>query len=149
MNKSLQNRKQDKPRDISAADISANKEGLMDQTTVMPTVMPIDFKQLKKLTNNNSDLANDLLNMFVAELPTIREQIKQSWSIKNYQQLESFVHRLHGSCCYCAANELKQLSKETEVLIHQKMYLAIENLILAIEQEIVSILHYLGQHRVA
>ena len=109
---------------------------------------PIDFDQLKKLTNDNLDLANELLAMFVAELPSFRTQIKQSWTIRNYQQLETFVHKLHGSCCYCAATSLKQMAKETELLIKQKMYCAVENLITAIEQEIVSIIRYLGQHRI-
>lgn len=109
--------------------------------------VPIDFNRLSKLTDNNQSLANELLNMFVTELPDMKTAIQDAYCNQDWEELEQLIHKLHGSCCYCAANTLQDLAKEAELQLKQHNLEDIPGLILAINQEIVNILHYLGNIR--
>ena len=108
---------------------------------------PINFDALLKLTGHNHQLANELLTMFAAELPEIRTTLKRLYSNQSYNPLTALIHKLHGSCCYCAATRLQQLSKTTETELKEKSYGDLANLISQIDAEIVSILDYIGQSK--
>jgi two-component system, NarL family, sensor histidine kinase BarA len=110
---------------------------------------PINFDALLKLTGQNHELANELLTMFAAELPEMRTTIKRLEKNKNYSPLIAIIHKLHGSCCYCAASRLQQLAKTTETELKEKSYEDIPNLISLIEKEIISIIDYIGQSKVS
>lgn len=106
---------------------------------------PINFDALLKLTGDNHQLADELLTMFAAELPEIRASIERMYGSKSYNPLIAIVHKLHGSCCYCAATRLQQLSKTTETELKEQSYGDIPDLLKAIYHEIDSVLHYIGQ----
>jgi two-component system sensor histidine kinase BarA len=106
---------------------------------------PINFDALLKLTGDNHQLADELLTMFAAELPEMRTTIKRLYANKSYNPLTALIHKLHGSCCYCAAGRLQQLSKTTETELKEQSYGDIPMLLEAIDEEIGSILDYIGQ----
>lgn len=108
---------------------------------------PINFDALLKLTGQNHELANELLTMFAAELPEMRTSIKRLYENKSYNPLIALIHKLHGSCCYCAAMRLQQLAKTTEMELKEESYGDIPNLISLMEKEIISIIDYIGQSR--
>ncbi len=109
--------------------------------------VPIDFNRLKKLTDNNQPLANELLDMFVTELPSMKNAIHDAFKNNHLDELQRVIHKLHGSCCYCAANKLQRLAQEAESQLQRGNQTSISRLILAIDREIVNILHYLGNIR--
>jgi two-component system sensor histidine kinase BarA len=106
---------------------------------------PINFDALLKLTGENHQLADELLTMFAAELPEIRASIKRFYTNKSYNPLTALIHKLHGSCCYCAATRLQRLSKTTETELKEQSYGDIPDLLAAIDKEISAILDYIGQ----
>jgi two-component system, NarL family, sensor histidine kinase BarA len=108
---------------------------------------PINFEALLKLTGQNHELANELLTMFAAELPEMRESIKRYHKNQNYNPLTALIHKLHGSCCYCAATRLQQLSKTTEMELKEKSYGDLTQLVAQIDAEITAILNYIGQSK--
>jgi two-component system sensor histidine kinase BarA len=108
---------------------------------------PINFDALLNLTGQNHQLANELLTMFAEELPEIRSTIKRLYSKQSYNPLSALIHKLHGSCCYCAATHLQKLSKTTETELKEKSYGDLANLISQIDTEIASILDYIGQSK--
>ena len=108
---------------------------------------PINFDALLKLTGHNHSLADELLVMFAAELPEMRTTIKQLQNNQNYPALMALIHKLHGSCCYCAATRFQQLSKTTETELKEKSYGDLPELISKIDLEIASILNYIGQNK--
>lgn len=110
---------------------------------------PIDFDALLRLTGQNRELANELLTMFAQELPEMRQSINQHLSNKQYAELQSAIHKLHGSCCYCAATALQMLAKTTETELKENSLNDIPSLISRIEQEIMCVLNYISQNRIS
>ena len=75
---------------------------------------PIDWQALLKLTNNNPELAKELVTMLGNELPEMRDKINQAYENQDYESLQNYVHQLHGSCCCTAAVILKEVSSTLE-----------------------------------
>lgn len=84
----------------------------------MSTISPIDWAACVKQSNNKPKIAEELLNMLALELPNFVNEIQQHLSTGNIDGLAHQIHRLHGACCYCGANTLKQLLHDVEVDIH-------------------------------
>lgn len=115
---------------------------------VMDT-QPINYDALLKLTGQNHELAKELLTMFAAELPEMRENINRYSSSQDYKRLIAVIHKLHGSCCYCAATKLQQLSKNTETELKEASYGDIPDLISQIENEIMAVIEYIDSSKVS
>ena len=67
----------------------------------------INWKDSVKRSNNNLKLAQDLLDMLSLELPEFKRLISLALSENNRTELQAHIHKLHGACCYCGANDLK------------------------------------------
>ncbi len=67
----------------------------------------IDWQQCLILANNNSEIANDLMTLFIADLPSVLKNMKKSLADEDYQKLKDQAHRLHGATCYCGVPRLK------------------------------------------
>ena len=67
----------------------------------------INWKDSIKRSNNNPKLAQDLLDMLSLELPEFKRLISHSLANNNRTDLQAHIHKLHGACCYCGANDLK------------------------------------------
>jgi two-component system, NarL family, sensor histidine kinase BarA len=89
----------------------------------------IDWKLSVKLANNNRDLAKDLLEMFIADLPKASDAIRFAFSQRQYQELISQVHRLHGASCFCGVTRLRALLAKMESAVREKLYPQFESLL--------------------
>jgi two-component system sensor histidine kinase BarA len=67
----------------------------------------IDWDLGTKLAGNKPELAKEILNLLIKNLPTELEQIKQAKEKMNYHLLLKHVHKLHGAVSYCGAPRLK------------------------------------------
>jgi two-component system sensor histidine kinase BarA len=67
----------------------------------------IDWQQCLILANNNAEIANDLLTLFIADLPSVLKNMKKSLATEDYHKLKDQAHRLHGATCYCGVPRLK------------------------------------------
>jgi len=74
----------------------------------------INWNDCVKQSNNKPDLAQQLLDMLSLELPIFKQGIKQSMAQHNMRELKHHVHKLHGACCYCGANNLKKILFDIE-----------------------------------
>ena len=74
----------------------------------------INWQDCVRQSNNKADLAEELLNMFSLELPTLHQHILSTWKKNQLDELKQHIHKLHGACCYCGANNLKKLLHELE-----------------------------------
>ena len=88
--------------------------------TESATQPSIDWSLSIKLANNNKELARDLLNMFVADLPNARQTIHNAYQEAKYNELLSHVHRLHGASCYCGVVRLKKVLANMEFSLKEK-----------------------------
>ena len=99
----------------------------------------IDLNLGLKLANNNEELAADLLSMLIKELPNTKKDISHALKSRNLSNLKHFVHKLHGSCCYCGVPQLKTAAfdlentlnkiKDPEKLIDQNIINQVNNFI--------------------
>ena len=69
----------------------------------------INWQDCVKQSNNKPELAQELLDMFALELPTLKQQITSSHNKQDRNNLEHHIHKLHGASCYCGTNKLKIL----------------------------------------
>jgi two-component system, NarL family, sensor histidine kinase BarA len=78
----------------------------------------INWQDCVRQSGNKAQLAKELLSMFALELPQFQQKINAAWKSNDINQLKFHIHKLHGSCCYCGANMLKQHLHELENAIH-------------------------------
>ena len=70
----------------------------------------------------NRALADELLDMLLAELPAQRQAIQRAYLDHDMLSLHSQVHRLHGSASYCNVPDLKDSAAALEsALLRQTM----------------------------
>ncbi len=112
---------------------------------------PIDWQELLTLTNNNPELAKELLGMFANELPTMRDAINAAHQKQDYTLLQELIHKLHGSCCYTGVTQLKALAAELEDTLKLQQHGAIGGLMKRLNHEVNTVLttiqnqHYLHE----
>ncbi len=82
-------------------------------SNTIPTAS-INWQQCIELANQNSEMAKDLLDMFVSDLPEVSSTIHSLYSDKDFKGLQAQVHRLHGATCYCGVPHLRQAAKQLE-----------------------------------
>ena len=73
------------------------------------TKKSVDWKQCLEHSNNNPELAKDLLSLMAQELPVFQTNIKLALSQQNMDKLKQVLHKLHGACCYCGVPTLKNM----------------------------------------
>ena len=74
----------------------------------------IDWQQCLTLANNNAEIANDLLTLFIADLPSVIKNMSKSFTTQDFHTLKDQAHRLHGATCYCGVPRLKTAVQNLE-----------------------------------
>lgn len=78
------------------------------------TTTSINWQMCVDLANQNTDMAKDLLNMFVADLSDVTASIQAHFNSQDFTKLRAQVHKLHGASCYCGVPHLKNAAKQLE-----------------------------------
>src|SRR5436190_23343827 len=80
----------------------------------------IDWDLAIQRANHDRNLANDLLALFVTNLPAELLALKIAASEQNYSELQRLAHKMHGGLRYCGLPRLQNLvaSLETELKNH-------------------------------
>lgn len=107
---------------------------------------PIDWDALLHVTQNKKSLANEILNMFKNELPTMKADIQSAYHAKNYENLADLIHKLHGSCCYCGAVDLKSLTARIESDLNENNLDTIDQDLINLNAQMDGIIHYLNHY---
>jgi|LakMenE18May11ns_1017448.scaffolds.fasta_scaffold8385268_1 two-component system sensor histidine kinase BarA len=100
----------------------------------------IDWQLSIKLANNNKELAKDLLEMFINDLPKASQAIHSAFSQKQYVELLNQVHRLHGASCYCGVTRLKAILTKMEFAVKEKLYGQFDEYLAVFDEEVNNIL---------
>lgn len=77
----------------------------------------INWTLCVELANNNADVAEELLGMFVAELPQTAEDLKQHYMQQDWEKFTARVHKLHGGACYVGVPHLRDVTRTLEQLL--------------------------------
>lgn len=77
----------------------------------------LDLKTALKAVSGNKQLADDLLGMFIKELPNYKQTIQNHIQSGNREDLKQVIHKIHGGLRYLGAPALMSLiSQMDEVL---------------------------------
>jgi two-component system, NarL family, sensor histidine kinase BarA len=76
----------------------------------------------EKFTKNSNKLLRELLQMFLKETPAIRQEINKAFNLKQTQELNDLLHKLHASCVYCGLDRLKESLNEVKGAIRHEHY---------------------------
>lgn len=110
---------------------------LSDNTAAdMNSKTTIDWAFCLKLTGNRDDIANEMLMMFINELPTARKNIIHAYNAQDYNQMLINVHKLHGAACYCGVPRLKNLLSSLETSLKSDEKEELDDLMQFLESEI-------------
>lgn len=83
--------------------------------------MPIiDWEEGIRLAGHKKELARDILNLLMKDLPRELILIHSLHQAKNYSELAKTVHKLHGAVCYTGTPRLKTVlaALETQLKTH-------------------------------
>jgi HPt (histidine-containing phosphotransfer) domain-containing protein len=77
----------------------------------------IDWNHGKLLSSKAAGLMEDLLRLFLQQLPGFQKQINQAYAEKDFAELIEQLHKLQGSCTYCGLTRLADfIAKSSQVL---------------------------------
>ncbi len=96
----------------------------------------VDWETCLQLNNNKANTAKEMLDLLAQELPGIQINITLYHQQQNWQALEQVVHKLHGSCCYCAIPRLKEKLEKLEALLKNNNTESLEHPIKELSDEI-------------
>lgn len=77
------------------------------------TLVVLDKTQAMQRVSGNEQLANDLLQMFIKELPEYRRTIQQTLQDKKREELKQIIHKMHGGLRYVSAPALSHIVGKT------------------------------------
>lgn len=80
----------------------------------------INWDLCLELASNREEVAKELLEMFVNEIPSVNDKLHKAFVDKNLSELEEIVHKLHGGSCYCGVPELRAAAAELEKFLKTK-----------------------------
>lgn len=90
----------------------------INNTANTETALPCyDHDEAVKLAGNNDELAQELFQMLIAELPQYKEKIQLALEENNIKELKHFIHKVNGATSYCGVPKLRQAAMELESLI--------------------------------
>ena len=99
----------------------------LDQATPSVTTAPneptmplvLDPEESLRLAAGKEDLAADMLDMLLTDLPSVRTHIAQAADHRDLKELLEAVHKLHGATRYCGVPELRQCCLRAETRLKE------------------------------
>lgn len=74
----------------------------------------IDRNLALERAGGSIDLAKELFNMLLRELPVYRETLREMHQAKEFDAIKEVVHKLNGSATYCGVPALKKAAESLE-----------------------------------
>ncbi|HSW92941.1 MAG TPA: Hpt domain-containing protein [Gammaproteobacteria bacterium] len=108
---------------------------MIKNTMDLSELAVIDRELGLRVTGNNRELAEEMLQMLVKNLATDIQKIQDAYREKNNQLLGEQLHRLHGAVSYCGTPRLKKVVAALEVAVKQKQDESLSELLDLLAQE--------------
>ncbi|MGD8547741.1 MAG: Hpt domain-containing protein [Thiohalophilus sp.] len=86
----------------------------------MDMAVILDKKQALEQAGGNVELARELFDMLLQELPGLRSKLQQAITERDNQAMWEHAHKLYGSTAYCGVPALRQSACDMEECIKQK-----------------------------
>ncbi len=79
----------------------------------------LDLKTALKVVSGNQSLAEDLLAMFIKELPTYKKIIENKQKAEDREELRQIIHKIHGGLRYLGAPALMAIISKTDAALFE------------------------------
>lgn len=96
----------------------------------------IDWDLGLKLAGNNRETAEEILALFLKNIPDELTAINHSWEEKNYLEMCRQLHKLHGALCYCGLPRLKIVVARLESDLKKDATNDLPTLVKSLNQEV-------------
>lgn len=73
----------------------------------LPGPRLVDIAESLSLSNNDTKLARDMLQMLIKGLVTDEQELQRLRNAGDHRGMFELVHRMHGGCCYCGVPRLR------------------------------------------
>jgi two-component system sensor histidine kinase BarA len=87
-----------------------------------PSSRVLDPEEGLRLAAGKADLAGEMLEMLLRNLPLDRKQIEQALDDNDQKQLLETVHKLHGATRYCGVPDLRKCCLQAETRLKQQQH---------------------------
>jgi len=74
----------------------------------------IDVDQALEFAGGNKDLADELYNMFIEDLPNMKQKLINAFEKNDLAQIEEEAHKIHGAASCCAVFQIKDAANMLE-----------------------------------
>ncbi len=118
----------DKPEDAARATAGDTKKTYFDRD------------QALKLTGGNLELAEELYQMLLDDLPEMKLKLNQALNPLNYEKLQHVAHKIHGAASYCAVPLVKDSASRVETAAKNKVDRDIYRLVRKLNKDIDTLL---------
>ncbi len=96
----------------------------------------LDLQKAVQVVSGNKKLAEDLLAMFIKELPGYKQDIQKQLQVQNKKELRKIIHKIHGGLRYLGAPALMDIISQTDYDLFDLTDEQLNNNISKIYQEI-------------
>lgn len=100
----------------------------------------IDWEKLKSIIP--VDIIDEVLLIFLQEIPLVQDELQQAWQQENKKQLREILHKLVGRCKYCCFMRLENSINSAQNAIKENNDLSPDYL-LKIQKELVAVVKQL------
>lgn len=107
----------------------------------------IDWDDAVRLAGHKKELARDLLEMLVEQLPKELKRIHQLNQDKNYLEMQKAVHKLHGAVCYTGTPRLKLVLANLETSLKSHIMDSSSSLLNQLDSEVDRLLEHILKNR--
>ena len=106
------------PQESSSNNATVETNKKVKTVTDSETELPCyDHDEAIKLAGGNEELAQELFQMLMTELPQYKEKIQAAQENNNIKDLKHFIHKVNGATSYCGVPKLRLAAVELESLI--------------------------------
>ncbi len=102
-------------------------------------IEPVDFSALQKLTDDDAEFLQELVELFLTDVPLRLESLRVAIAAASALEIRSEAHGLKGSCGNLAAKGMQKLMADMESLAVKNELTTIPNLMRAAETEFVRV----------
>ena len=98
--------------------------------------MHIDLKRAIRISGGNKEIANELVTMFINDLPNMLGRVNDAYNMNNLDLLEEEVHKLFGAASYAAAPRIEEAAKYLEKATFRKRTENIDKYIAVLNEQV-------------